>query len=167
LIFLTVGSQMQFDRLVMAVDRWAAKNADVEVLAQIGGSQYRPMAMRWVELLPPNDYVRAFTNAEVVVAHAGMGTVISAAEHMRPLIVMPRRGDLRETRSDHQIHTARWLSASSANPRNWSVHRVPLRSPKNIGGNCRNSNATIDRDDLLGVRRAPLGICGRGTLKRA
>jgi UDP-N-acetylglucosamine transferase subunit ALG13 len=102
---------MQFDRLVTAVDRWAAKNADLEVLAQIGRSQYRPMAMRWVELLPPNDYVRAFTNAEVVVSHAGMGTVISAAEHMKPLIVMPRRGDLRETRSDHQIHTARWLPA--------------------------------------------------------
>jgi exopolysaccharide biosynthesis glucuronosyltransferase PssE len=42
----------------------------------------------------------------VVVAHAGMGTIISALEVGRPILVLPRREHLGETRSDHQLATA-------------------------------------------------------------
>jgi UDP-N-acetylglucosamine transferase subunit ALG13 len=35
-----------------------------------------------------------------------MGSIITALEYGKPIIVMPRRGDLRETRNDHQIATA-------------------------------------------------------------
>jgi UDP-N-acetylglucosamine transferase subunit ALG13 len=35
-----------------------------------------------------------------------MGTIITALEYGKPILVMPRRGDLRETRNDHQVATA-------------------------------------------------------------
>lgn len=44
-----------------------------------------------------------------MVAHAGMGTVLTALELGKPLLLLPRRGDLHETRNDHQLATARWL----------------------------------------------------------
>ncbi len=47
--------------------------------------------------------------ADVVIAHAGMGSIISAAEFGKPMVLLPRRGSLRETRNDHQIATAKWL----------------------------------------------------------
>lgn len=109
MIFLTVGSQMPFDRLVEAMDRWAIRHPDVPVFAQIGDSAYRPAGMRWKELISPDEYSDAMLQSELIVAHAGMGTVISAATYRKPLIVMPRRGDLRETRNDHQVSTCRWL----------------------------------------------------------
>ncbi len=42
----------------------------------------------------------------MVIAHAGMGSIISALEIGKPIVVMPRRGSLRETRNDHQVATA-------------------------------------------------------------
>jgi hypothetical protein len=35
-----------------------------------------------------------------------MGSIISALELGKPIVVMPRRGRLRETRNDHQVATA-------------------------------------------------------------
>ena len=109
MIFVTVGSQMPFDRLIRAVDRWAMTHADQQVVAQIGDSAYVPQAMAYDHSLPPAEFVRRMMEAEVVIAHAGMGTIISAAEFCKPMVLLPRRGSLRETRNDHQVATAKWL----------------------------------------------------------
>lgn len=101
---------MAFDRLVTTVDAWAAKHPDVEVFAQIGLTDFVPRHMEWEKLLDPVRYAEVFAKAEVVVSHAGMGTVISAAEQGKPLLLLPRLGALRETRNDHQVATARWLA---------------------------------------------------------
>jgi UDP-N-acetylglucosamine transferase subunit ALG13 len=45
----------------------------------------------------------------VVVGHAGMGTILTALQLNTPLLVMPRRGAMGETRNDHQMDTAREL----------------------------------------------------------
>ena len=42
-----------------------------------------------------------------IVAHAGMGTILTALEIGKPLLVMPRRAALGEHRNDHQLATAR------------------------------------------------------------
>lgn len=109
MIFVTVGSQMPFDRLIMAMDAWAAEHPEHLVEAQIGDSTYVPQSMAIHTSLPPTLFLRKMAEADVVVAHAGMGNIINAAEHQKPLVLMPRRGALRETRNDHQVATARWL----------------------------------------------------------
>lgn len=109
MIFLTVGSQMPFDRLVRAMDVWAGEHPAHEVFAQIGKSAFRPIHMDSCLALSPADFRTRVEAAEVVVAHAGMGSVLTALEFARPLVLMPRRGDLRETRNDHQLATVRWL----------------------------------------------------------
>jgi len=106
MIFVTVGAQMPFDRLVRAVDAWAARCGNGGVFAQIGRGGYRPAHLRYVEFLEPRAFWTTFTNASAIVAHAGMGTIISALELGKPILVMPRRGDLAETRNDHQLATA-------------------------------------------------------------
>lgn len=106
MIFLTTGTQLPFDRLVRAVDEWAAKNPDREVFAQIGSGKYKPRHMTFVEKLEPLDYKRYFDNADLVVSHAGMGTIISGLENAKPLVLVPRRAALGEHRNDHQLGTA-------------------------------------------------------------
>lgn len=106
MLFLTVGAQMPFDRLVRAVDAWAARGGNGGVFAQIGRGGYRPAHLRYVEFLDPRAFRTAFAGATAIIAHAGMGTIINALELGKPILVMPRRGDLAETRNDHQLATA-------------------------------------------------------------
>jgi UDP-N-acetylglucosamine transferase subunit ALG13 len=107
MIFVTVGSQMAFDRLIKAVDQWAAQSGRSDLFAQIGPSDFIPRHMEWTKELRPAEFRKRLMDATAIVAHAGMGTILSALELGKPLLVMPRRGDLRETRNDHQIATAK------------------------------------------------------------
>ncbi len=106
MIFVTTGTQLPFDRLVRAVDEWAAEHPDREIFAQIGNGKYQPRHMEFVEKLEPNQYKHYFDKAELVVSHAGMGTIISGLENAKPLVLMPRRAALGEHRNDHQLGTA-------------------------------------------------------------
>ncbi len=99
---------MPFDRLVRTVDEWAGRRRRTDVFAQIGTTQWRPSHVRWTEFLGKPDAFRSHVaEADAIVAHAGMGSILSALELGKPILVMPRRGDLRETRNDHQIATAK------------------------------------------------------------
>jgi UDP-N-acetylglucosamine transferase subunit ALG13 len=110
MIFLTIGSHEPFDRLVRAFDQWCAAHPEVEAFAQIahvGDGGYRPRHCQWTEKLGPADYAARFAGASLVVSHAGMGSIITAMDMGKPLVIMPRRGHLQETRNDHQWATAR------------------------------------------------------------
>jgi UDP-N-acetylglucosamine transferase subunit ALG13 len=106
-IFVTVGGQIPFDRLVRAVDEWAGARSGVHVFAQIGLSEFRPRNIDWTEFLTPEEFRQRVESARALVAHAGMGSILTALEFGRPILVLPRRADLHETRTDHQIATAR------------------------------------------------------------
>ena len=110
MIFVTVGAQMPFDRLIRAVDEWAALRGRSDIFAQIGASDYRSKAINATRFIDPPEFRKRVEAAKVIVAHAGMGTIITALEHGKPIIVMPRRGNLRETRNDHQVATVRHLA---------------------------------------------------------
>lgn len=106
-VLVTVGAQMPFDRLVGAVDRWAERCESADVFAQIGDAGLVPRHMAHTRFLSPRDYLQEVERATVLVAHAGMGSILTALEHGKPIVVMPRRGDLAETRNDHQLATAK------------------------------------------------------------
>lgn len=110
-MFVTVGSELPFDRLVGAVDRWAGRNGrGGEVFAQIGRGGRQPINISSAETLPSQTFHQVFQAADLVVAHAGMGTILTALEARRPLVVVPRRADLGEHRNDHQAATVARLS---------------------------------------------------------
>lgn len=107
MIFVTVGAQMPFDRMVRTVDEWARLRGRSDVFAQIGCTDWTPRHIPFVHLLEPDDFRMRVRQANVIVAHAGMGSILTALEAGKPILVMPRRGDLKETRNDHQVATAR------------------------------------------------------------
>lgn len=107
-VFVTVGTQLPFDRLIAAMDLWAA-TAGADVFAQTGSASYEPEHMAWKRIITSteaNDWIRT---ADLVVAHAGMGTILTRCETGLPMIVMPRRAELGEHRNDHQSATAKRL----------------------------------------------------------
>lgn len=105
MIFVTVGVQLPFDRLVRTVDTWALGRNEA-VFAQVGDGQYRPENIEWSRFLSPPEFRERLAAAEVIIAHAGMGSILTALEHGKPIVVMPRNALLREHRNDHQRATA-------------------------------------------------------------
>ena len=109
MIFVTVGTQLPFARLIDAMDAHAAHTEEA-VIAQAG-----PEPGDWPHLearahLAPAEFDALFEAARVVVGHAGMGTILSARRYGRPLVVLPRRHALGEHRNDHQLATAQQVA---------------------------------------------------------
>lgn len=106
MIFLTVGTQLPFDRLIAAVDTWL-DGRNLECFAQTCGGEVVPRNMKSKPYLDPDEFDSYFRRAELVVAHAGMGSILSALSSGKPLLIVPRRAALGEHRNDHQMATAK------------------------------------------------------------
>jgi beta-1,4-N-acetylglucosaminyltransferase len=103
MIFLTVGTQFPFDRLVRAVDDWLDHDSfGEEVCAQIGESSYVPRHFEAVVSLDKVAFDQRFQQASGIISHAGMGTITMALDHGKSLLAMPRLKKYREVVSDHQ-----------------------------------------------------------------
>jgi UDP-N-acetylglucosamine transferase subunit ALG13 len=113
MIFLTIGTHEPFDRLIRAVDDWCGRMPGGHVLfGQITDPKpdsYLPQHFEWVSRLTPAEYSDRVARSSLIVSHAGMGSIITALHSGKPIVVMPRRGHLRETRNDHQFTTVRML----------------------------------------------------------
>lgn len=113
MIFMTVGSMLPFDRLVVAMDQWAAAHPETKVFAQIGGGTFRPSHMTWVQTLSRQEFDEHTRAATLIVAHAGIGSVVTALELRKPIVVLPRHAATKEHTTDHQIDTAKWMRGRS------------------------------------------------------
>lgn len=105
MIFCTIGTQAPFDRFLKIVDEVAA-DLDEEVVAQVYKSHYQAKNIKTVNFLPPDEFQKLFKSARMIVAHAGMGTIISAMQQKKPIIVFPRIAKFGEHRNEHQLATA-------------------------------------------------------------
>ena len=107
MIFVTVGTQGQFDRLIRTVDEWAGVHGRADVFAQTGPSDYHSKHIRRERFIDPTEFRKRVEAASLVISHAGMGSIITALERGKRIIVMPRRASLGEHRNDHQLATAK------------------------------------------------------------
>ena len=108
MIFLTVGTQFPFDRLVKAVDEIVSKNGlDEQIFAQVGTTSYCPKNFEAVPELKKSVFDKYFHEADGVISHAGMGCITMAMENRKPLLVMPRLKKYGEVVNDHQVVIAK------------------------------------------------------------
>lgn len=105
MIFVVTGTQLPFDRLIRMLDE-IAPQLDEEIVAQVNGCRYLPRYVNTIDILPPDEFDRLFSRARLIVAHAGIGTIISAMEYHKPVIIFPRIAALGEHRNEHQLATA-------------------------------------------------------------
>lgn len=110
MIFVTVGTQLSFDRLIAAVDDWAGHHPEIEVVAQVGPTELQPRHMKFSSFLSPDKADNYFARASLIVSHAGMGSILTALKYQKPILIMPRRASLAEHRNEHQMATAKWFS---------------------------------------------------------
>lgn len=126
MIFVTVGTQLPFDRLISAVDDWAANHPEVSVYAQTGpGSKIVPRHIEFTEFLSPDRADQLFQQASVIISHAGMGSILTALKYHKPIVIMPRSVNLGEHRNNHQWATAEHLGKSPGVSVAWSEEHLP------------------------------------------
>ncbi len=106
MIFVTVGTQLHFDRMIEVVDRWAA-NSDDEVFCQTGPSQLHLKACAHREFLSPEEFSKHIEQSSILISHAGIGSIFSAMQYGKPIIIFPRKASLGEHRNEHQLATAK------------------------------------------------------------
>ena len=107
MILVTVGTDKPFDRMMKVVDRWAAERGRQDVFAQIGEGGWEPRHIPFVNFFEPVEFKQRFAAANLIIGHAGMGTILSALLHGKPILVMPKLARLGEHRNEHQTATAK------------------------------------------------------------
>ena len=115
-ILVTVGSlPYPFDRVVRAMDRWAAAHPEHEVAMQIGYSTHGPAhAREWFDFAPFSHFQELFRAADVVVAHGSAGPILEARRSGIPLVQVPRQQRHGECYNDHQVEICERIGGESA-----------------------------------------------------
>ncbi len=84
--------------------------ADVEVFWQTGATDVAGLPIVPREAVPGPELEAAMRGADLVIAHAGTGTALTAFELGLCPVLVPRRGSFDEHIDDHQVATARMLA---------------------------------------------------------
>lgn len=102
MVFVTVGThEQQFDRLVRAVDRYAASGGE-EVFVQTGYCDYVPEHCDWRRFIPASEMRGRMESADVVITHGGPSSFIGAMAAGKVPVVVPRYERFGEHVNDHQ-----------------------------------------------------------------
>ncbi len=100
-VVVTLGTMTYpFDALVRRLLRVLPPGA--EVLWQLGSTDPAPLGVRGVAAMPERELSAAMAAADVVVAHAGVGSALAALEVGKVPVLVPRRAARGEHVDDHQ-----------------------------------------------------------------
>lgn len=110
MILVTTGSNgAPFDRLLRVFER---VDLGEELVVQHGPSAIRPPWATCFDFVPSQQLGELVAQARVVVAHAGVGSILLCASRGHVPIVVPRLARYHEVVDDHQLFLARRLAAS-------------------------------------------------------
>jgi len=114
MIFVTVGNDFRgFDRLLKEMDE-IAHLIPSEILIQTGYSRYEPTNAKHFDFVPMDQALEYIRNSELVVSHAGVGTIILCKKYGIPILILPRRKAYNEHMNDHQLEIAKVLEKREA-----------------------------------------------------
>ncbi|SVD99510.1 uncharacterized protein METZ01_LOCUS452364, partial [marine metagenome] len=110
-IFVTVGFHVDFSRLVCKMDELATR-LETKVVMQIGSSSYQPKNSEFFRFAPSIEkYIK---KADLVVSHAGVGSILEVLKAEKPLVVVPRQAQYDEHIDDHQVEFSETFADHSA-----------------------------------------------------
>ena len=134
MIFVTVGTHHQpFDRLLKALDALDGS----ELVVQHGPAAPPPGVARAEPYMPFDKMLECLREADAVITHAGVGSILCARREGHVPLVVPRRHDLGEHVDDHQAELTRALEARGSVIAVWDtaelaelVASAPPRRPR-------------------------------------
>ncbi len=102
------GTGLPFDRLVTALAEHARNTGDT-VWVQHGSAALVP-PLSGASLLPRSELLEKMRSADVIVTHAGCGSIADAFRVGHTPVIVPRRAMHGEHVNDHQLELAEVLS---------------------------------------------------------
>jgi UDP-N-acetylglucosamine transferase subunit ALG13 len=121
-IFVTLGTH--HDPFTRLIDGLAALPAD-ELVVQHGHSPAPPGVAEAVEFLAFADMLERIRAADVVVTHAGVGSILLCLRNGRTPLVVPRRRAHGEHVDDHQVELTSALADAGKVVPVWNVADLP------------------------------------------
>lgn len=107
--FVSVGNGTQsFSRLLDEVARIASELPQ-PVIVQHGNTPFQSEACKAIRFVDMGEFERLVAESELLILHAGAGSVIHAVGAGKVPVVMPRRAEHGEIVDDHQIGFAQAL----------------------------------------------------------
>lgn len=108
MILVLCGTQKQdFSRMIAAVELVANEQ---EVIVQAGHNDYKSNTMKLFSFVP-NETLQLYINeADLIVTHAGAGSIIQALKLRKRVIAFPRLSKYHEHVNDHQLQLASKLA---------------------------------------------------------
>lgn len=109
MIFVVLGTQkFQLNRLLQKLDEYVEKKMiSDEIFAQIGSSTYKPKYYKYAEFMDKKDFDETIRKADVIISHSGVGTIITAINAQKPVVVYPRLVKYKEHVDNHQLDIAK------------------------------------------------------------
>lgn len=105
MIFVTIGTQIPFDRFIKIIDELAGVINETFIVQALYGN-YSPQNFSVVSFITPDEFDKIAQKARLIISHAGIGSILSAIDYEKPIIIFPRLASLGEHRNDHQMATA-------------------------------------------------------------
>lgn len=114
-VLVTVGNATQgFPRLLEGVDRLAGQGffSDKVVVIQIGNNPgFRASHCKQQDFFPMYQFAQMIREADLLICHAGAGTLIHVLQAGKVPVVMPRRKKYGEHVDDHQVELVMALAS--------------------------------------------------------
>lgn len=106
-ILVTTGasSEYNFFRLLKAIDSLCDKKIiDCEnLIVQSTDQGYKPKNYKLCQMMPNDEFKTVMSNVDIVISHAGTGTIATALKMNKKLILFPRLKEYGELIDDHQL----------------------------------------------------------------
>lgn len=105
MILILLGTQDKpFNRLLEAVDK-AINDGYIkeEVIAQIGFTKYKSKNIKTFELIPKEEYENIIGRADLIITHAGVGSILTGLNKNKKVIAAARLKEYGEHTNNHQL----------------------------------------------------------------
>ena len=92
MILVTLGTQdKSFERLLKAIDKEIEKgNIKDKVIVQAGYTKYESPNMKIFDLIPNDEFDKLVSEADLIITHGGVGSILSAIKNNKKVIAAPR-----------------------------------------------------------------------------
>ena len=104
MVLVMLGTQNNsFERLLKKMDELIEKKViDEKVIVQSGYTNYESKNMRIFDLIPQEELEKYQEQADLIITHGGVGSIVSSIKKGKKVIAVPRLHRYHEHVNDHQ-----------------------------------------------------------------
>lgn len=132
MIFVTLGThELPFTRILEYIDK---ADIDDEIIIQSGNTRFYSKKYKVIPFMTSQEFDSFVDKSDLVISHAGVGTIFSALRKNKKVITVPRLSKYREHNDDHQLEIAEKFSKEKyiINCLNYEEFIISIRNYKNF-----------------------------------